>query len=213
MSVRGHHDLAGHGVAEVDDRLDQLALRTARCRRPRPPRRRGRAAPPRSRTGPASGPCPGRITLVRPMSSRATSRNGAPDERARSAPSSSAARSVCCSAHVFGAASATTNTTTTLTTVAMATPHPPNTRTATTPVSDGLHGLRHEHHQEQRVEVALEVVDDLAHPLGTGHAPGRPAPAPWPVTIRVIAVSARARTPRHEDQHDDQRRSATRRAW
>ena len=85
--------------------------------------------------GPCSRPLPGRITLVTVMSTSAIHRNVRPMSTMSGAVAS-AARSVCCRAHVFGAASAMMNTTTTLISVATMTPAVPNTRDATMPVMD-----------------------------------------------------------------------------
>ncbi len=85
--------------------------------------------------GPSFSPFPGRITLVRPMRPRESSRSGPNRESAETGGAAmSAARSGCSMAQVLGAASASTKTTTTLRNVATATPHAPKSWSETMPV-------------------------------------------------------------------------------
>ena len=82
--------------------------------------------------GPFFRPLPGRITLATPMRARAGMRSTQPANSTMGAVNN-AARSVCCNAQVFGAASAITNSTRTFNTMPIATPAAPNRLAASTP--------------------------------------------------------------------------------
>ena len=125
--------------------------------------------------GPFFRPLPGRMMLATPMSARAGRRSTQPANSTIGAVSI-AARSVCCSAHVFGAASAITNSTSTFNTMPIATPRGTEQAGGEHTDEGRLDRLDDVDRQVDRVEVALEVLDDAQHP---------PA-APW-------AGSARAR--------------------
>ena len=151
--------------------------------------------------GPVFRPLPGRITLATPMSARATSRSDRPTN-CTSGAVRMAARSVCWSAQVFGAASATTNTTTTLTTMPMTTPGRAEQAGGEDAGERGLHGLDDVDGQVDRVEVALEVVDDRQHPVGALHAlvDQRRGPGAGHAGDRRLGQGEDAG---EEDQHDD----------
>ena len=142
-----------------------------------------------------------------PMRPRETSRSGGKRrQRARPAgPTSSAARSVCCTAHVFGAASASTKTSTTLTN--RPTAHADAAERAArprAPASAVCTDWHDEHDEQQRVEEPLVVLDEpqQRRPRRGARLLGQRR-APWPRLMRVRPVSATARKSGEHEQHDD----------
>jgi hypothetical protein len=116
------------------------------------------------------------MTFATPISMRAGQRSTQPTNSTTGAVSI-AARSVCCSAHVFGAASAITNSTSTLITMPTArqrSEQPGGEHTD----QGGLDRLDDVDRQVDRVQVPLEVLDDAQDPsarLGSFCASAGPA--------------------------------------